>query len=184
MPRSIRWAAAASPTGPPPITATGRIPRRGRNAAGIAFILSPPFDHSGIFELKAKKISSRRADPPPRIGIGAAFVGEKAQKRVHRGIVRAADQRRRLPLLRDEPRSGSAGADDATASRRRCRSSAAPGRPAARPRPPAPVADRPAAASGCRALRAASRHVRALPSCPRLKLMWGRVNGISGIFEI
>ena len=118
--------------------------------------------NSGIFEISAAKREAHAASlpsPDAQAVIHAAFVGEKAQQRVHRRIIRPADERRRLPLLRHQP-----GQDQPVQMMRQRRGGdpqllLQPCRPAGRHGPPARGSDRPAGASGCPTPRAAWRRV-------------------------
>ena len=76
------------------------------------------FDPSSNVELAGKKRASFGHLPGDRsaCAIRAALVGEIADQRIHGGIVRAADQSRRLPFLRAQAGIDQPLADDGTAS--------------------------------------------------------------------
>src|SRR5690606_31631119 len=93
----MRWAAAARPTGPPPITAIGRGSKR------CADIFYP----SGIIEILGKK------ERPSGGGllfirgatsIGAALVHQEPNQAAHGRIVGSANQCGRLPFLSHQSR--------------------------------------------------------------------------------
>src|SRR5215216_3143242 len=76
MPRSIRCAAAARPTGPAPITATGSSPGRGSSSSAVAAALDvvavdpaaqPQLDGSpAVLTVDAPQQDSFAADSPTR----------------------------------------------------------------------------------------------------------------------
>ena len=174
-PRRRARAGRARPGARPPQARPGRRRSRRREArqrAGFAAAwgfrnaghrLAPsPSVFRNLRNTGQKREAHAASLPSPAAhGIGAAFVGQKAEQRVHRRIIRPADQRRRLPLLRHQP-----GQDQPVQMMRQRRGGDAdpllqPADRQARMRRPAPACDRLAAASGCPAPRAAWRRVRA-----------------------
>src|SRR5882724_10185523 len=106
----MRCAAAASPIGPPPITATGSFARsrpcpsaRAENSICFALIFITPSVIPERSNNKPNKLRHGTRSAALRSGVRAAFRRQKAEKLIHGGIVRPADQHRRAPLLRDEP---------------------------------------------------------------------------------
>src|SRR5262245_4948874 len=89
MPRSTRFAAAASPTGPAPITATGRL------LGFVTCILLFP-------KLSKYAVKKRSGDLLPARCVHAAFIHQITDEIVHGRIIGAADERGPLPLLGDQ----------------------------------------------------------------------------------
>ena len=63
------------------------------------------FYPSGIIEINGKKESQAAASPSltPQGSVDAAFIHQKTDEIVHRGVIGPADQGRCLTLLRDQP---------------------------------------------------------------------------------
>src|SRR5580700_12036033 len=141
----MRCAAAANPTGPPPITATGRDSRLD------GCIFSP----SGTIEIMTKKRRPRR--PPPHGSWRNQHRRSIHRPETQRGYPLRDSWRGRSGLSHDAPASptpfGSTGADGGRASRRQSAVSPASGRPAALHHLPEPAPYTPVGASGFLALR-------------------------------
>src|ERR1700722_14830564 len=97
-PRAMRWAAAANPTGPPPITATGR------DSKASVSIFYPSRTIEICNKTRGPSSCGDVAFCRGASRVDTALIHQESDQTIHRRIVGAADQRRGVTLLSDQAR--------------------------------------------------------------------------------